>query len=86
MVCFQSSSSPQALPFGDHNDLTVSADAENVDFRNPEAFFHDINSVCGLLKIFFKELPDPLFTAKEYNAFIQAARKSLTCLPVPNFR
>jgi hypothetical protein len=46
-----------------------------LDFRNPESFFHDVNSVAGLLKQFFRELPDPLLTAEHYNDFIQAASK-----------
>lgn len=53
-----------------------------MDFRNPESFFHDVNSVAGLLKQFFRELPDPLLTAEQYPAFIEAASKSfLTIVP-----
>lgn len=48
-------------------------DASKVDFRNPENFFHDVNSVAGLLKQFFRDLPDPLLTAEHYNGFIDAA-------------
>jgi Rho GTPase-activating protein RGD1 len=47
-----------------------------VDFTNPESFYHDVNSVAGLLKQFFRELPDPLLTAQHYSDFIKAARKS----------
>jgi len=50
------------------------ADASKVDFRNPENFFHDVNSVAGLLKQFFRDLPDPLVTAEHYAEFIDAAR------------
>jgi hypothetical protein len=46
-----------------------------VDFRNPENFFHDVNSVAGLLKQFFRDLPDPLLTAEHYAGFIDAASK-----------
>jgi hypothetical protein len=46
-----------------------------VDFRNPESFFHDVNSVAGTLKQFFRELPDPLLTSEHYGSFIDAARK-----------
>ena len=46
-----------------------------MDFRNPENFFHDVNSVAGLLKQFFRDLPDPLFTRELYGSFIEAARK-----------
>ncbi|OJD21246.1 hypothetical protein ACJ73_07415 [Blastomyces percursus] len=45
-----------------------------IDFTNPENFFHDINSVAGLLKQFFRELPDPLFMNEYYAEFINAAR------------
>lgn len=61
-----------------HDDLLLTggffADPTQVDFRNPEAFHHDINSVAGLLKTFFRELPDPLFTNQHYNDFIEAAK------------
>ncbi|KAF2834268.1 Rho GTPase-like protein activator [Patellaria atrata CBS 101060] len=50
------------------------SNSANIDFRNPSAFQHDINSVAGLLKQFFRDLPDPLFTAEHYGAFIDAAR------------
>ncbi|KAG5292412.1 GTPase activating protein [Histoplasma ohiense] len=50
-------------------------DSSQVDFTNPENFFHDVNSVAGLLKQFFRELPDPLFTNKHYADFINAARR-----------
>ncbi|CAL8576198.1 Rho GTPase-activating protein [Xanthoria parietina] len=48
-------------------------DPSQVDFRNPESFFHDVNSVAGLLKQFFRELPDPLFTHHHFQNFIEAA-------------
>ncbi|KAF2867171.1 hypothetical protein BDV95DRAFT_185845 [Massariosphaeria phaeospora] len=50
------------------------SNATQVDFRNPEAFQHDVNSVAGLLKQFFRELPDPLLTLEFYTKFIEAAR------------
>ncbi|KAH9868247.1 hypothetical protein J1614_007319 [Plenodomus biglobosus] len=50
------------------------SDASQVDFRNPEAFQHDVNSVAGLLKQFFRELPDPLLTREFYSKYIDAAR------------
>lgn len=34
---------------------------------------HDVNSVAGLLKQFFRELPDPLLTFEHYTGFIEAA-------------
>lgn len=54
--------------------LTFS-DVSYVEFRNPESFFHDVNSVAGLLKQFFRELPDPLLTREHYQGFVEAARK-----------
>jgi len=51
-------------------------DSSQLDFRNPEAFYHDVNSVAGLLKQFFRDLPDPLLTREHYDGFIEAARKS----------
>lgn len=46
----------------------------NLDFRNPENFFHDVNSVAGLLKQFFRDLPDPLLTRQQYDRLIEAAQ------------
>lgn len=72
-------------------------DASQLDFRNPEAFFHDVNSVAGLLKQFFRELPDPLLTNEHYQGFIEAARidddiirrdsmhATINSLPDPNY-
>lgn len=47
--------------------------AQALDFRNPENFFHDVNSVTGLLKQFFRDLPDPLFTTEHHSSFVNAA-------------
>ncbi|RHZ57634.1 putative Rho GTPase activator (Rgd1) [Aspergillus thermomutatus] len=49
-------------------------DSSQVDFTNPESFYHDVNSVAGLLKQFFRDLPDPLFTSRYYSDFVNAAR------------
>ncbi|EED13925.1 Rho GTPase activator (Rgd1), putative, partial [Talaromyces stipitatus ATCC 10500] len=57
-----------------HMKAAFDNDSSKVDFTNPEDFFHDVNSVAGLLKQFFRELPDPLFTRQFYNDFINAAR------------
>ncbi|KAI3321670.1 RhoGAP-domain-containing protein [Xylariaceae sp. AK1471] len=46
-----------------------------LDFRNPENFFHDVNSVAGLLKQFLRDLPDPILTSENYSAFIDAAKQ-----------
>ncbi|KAL5113821.1 Rho GTPase-activating protein [Pleosporales sp. CAS-2024a] len=73
------------------------SDASQVDFRNPEAFQHDVNSVAGLLKQFFRELPDPVLTQDFYTKFIDAARMDddtmrrdsmhalINALPDPNY-
>ena len=88
MVCRQPSSLNKHL---------LCPDASQVDFRNPEAFQHDVNSVAGLLKQFFRELPDPLLTREFYNKFIDAARVDddtmrrdsmhalINALPDPNY-
>jgi hypothetical protein len=71
--------------------------APNLDFRNPANFHHDVNSVATLLKQFFRDLPDPLFTSRAYDAFIDAARvedegarrdalhQQINDLPDPNY-
>lgn len=50
-------------------------DSHQLDFRDPANFFHDVNSVAGLLKQFFRDLPDPLLTRENYQGFIEAASK-----------
>ncbi|KAL5606704.1 hypothetical protein BROUX41_003100 [Berkeleyomyces rouxiae] len=45
-----------------------------LDFRVPENFFHDVNSVTGLLKLFLRELPDPLMTRQNHQSLIEAAQ------------
>ena len=57
--------------------IDLQQDSSQVDFRNPESFYHDVNSVAGLLKQFFRDLPDPLLTREHYQAFIEAARMYL---------
>lgn len=52
-------------------------ESPHLDFRNPENFFHDVNSVAGLLKQFFRDLPDPLLTRQHYAAFIEAASECI---------
>ncbi|TQS35880.1 hypothetical protein Golomagni_03686 [Golovinomyces magnicellulatus] len=72
-------------------------DATMVDFRDPANFFHDVNSVAGLLKQFFRDLPDPLLTSEHYYSFIEAAKNEdniirrdslhaiINSLPDPNY-
>jgi hypothetical protein len=49
------------------------SDAQMVDFRNPETFFHDVNIPATLLKQFFRDLPDPLLTRAAFREFLDAA-------------
>lgn len=49
--------------------------SQSLDFRNPENFYHDVNSVAGLLKQFFRDLPDPLLTSARYSDFVEAAKQ-----------
>jgi hypothetical protein len=68
-----------------------------LDFRNPENFYHDVNSVTGLLKQFFRDLPDPLLTLEYHDSFIAAAKQDddtlrrdslhaiINSLPDPNY-
>lgn len=54
--------------------IEIGLDSSQVDFRNPESFYHDVNSVAGLLKQFFRDLPDPILTREHYSEFIEAAQ------------
>ncbi len=40
------------------------------------AFEADIHAVAGLLKRYFRELPDPLFTNEFYTSFVMGLGKS----------
>ncbi|KAJ5118622.1 hypothetical protein N7476_010978 [Penicillium atrosanguineum] len=57
-----------------HMKAVFDNDSSQVDFTNPENFYHDVNSVAGLVKQFFRDLPDPLFTTQYYTQFVDAAR------------
>jgi len=35
----------------------------------------DINAVTGVLKLYFRELPEPLFTDQQYKAFVTTVGK-----------
>lgn len=50
------------------------ADIEAVDIMD-EAWSSDINEVSGALKLWFRELPEPLLTYGLYHGFIEAAKK-----------
>lgn len=65
------------MPLNPHCTLIANGeipDSLQVDFRKPEDFFHDVNSVTSVLKSFFRELPDPLLTNALYYEFINASR------------
>ncbi|CEP11285.1 hypothetical protein [Parasitella parasitica] len=47
-----------------------SADPEQVDLEQE----HDINVITGLLKLYFRELKNPLLTFEYYDRFIEAAK------------
>ncbi|KAF3930186.1 N-chimaerin [Dactylellina cionopaga] len=49
-------------------------DPSRVDFRNPDHFFHDVNSVASALKQFLRDLPDPVLTYTLYEEFIEGAK------------
>jgi hypothetical protein len=55
--------------------LVLIADIDNTDVMSDE-WSADINVVSGALKLWFRELPEPLLTYGLYNAFIEAARES----------
>ncbi|KAI0007397.1 RhoGAP-domain-containing protein [Xylariaceae sp. FL0662B] len=79
------------------NLFDTNEEAACLDFRNPENFFHDVNSVAGLLKQFLRDLPDPLLTSEHYAAFVEAAKHDddivrrdsvhaiINALPDPNY-
>ncbi|ODV92411.1 hypothetical protein CANCADRAFT_998 [Tortispora caseinolytica NRRL Y-17796] len=44
------------------------------EFSSPDDYFNDINNVSGLLKQYFREIPDPLLTNELYSAFIEGSK------------
>jgi hypothetical protein len=40
---------------------------------NAEEHLADVNNITGVLKLWFRELPDPLFTREMYHDFINAS-------------
>jgi len=54
---------------------------DQVDFRTPAGFFGDIHAVAGVLKLYLRELPEPLLTKAYYADFMRVARMS----PFPLF-
>lgn len=62
----------------------LESSSPSLDFRNPENFYHDVNSVTGLLKLFFRELPDPLLTHEHHDSFIAAASEFSPYFHIPD--
>jgi hypothetical protein len=52
----------------------LDTDLENTDVMSDE-WSADINVVSGALKLWFRELPEPLLTYGLYHQFIEAARE-----------
>jgi hypothetical protein len=50
----------------------IDIDAVNMD---DDEWTQDISVVAGLLKQWFRELPEPLLPPHQYHAFMEAARK-----------
>lgn len=53
--------------------LNIPFSDEPFNLNDPE--WADINIVTGCLKLYFRELPDPLIPANKFKAFIDAASK-----------
>lgn len=70
-LCFasKSSSDPDSVQSG-----PTSADIDSVDLDDDA--WSDINVIASTLKLWFRELPDPLFTYALYSQFMDAARTS----------
>ncbi|ANB13929.1 Rgd1p [Sugiyamaella lignohabitans] len=49
-------------------------DAASVDLLHPTHGLNDIHSVAGALKLYFRELPDPLLTGQFHDEFVAAAK------------
>lgn len=50
------------------------ADADSVDLLHPSKELNDIHSVASALKLYMRELPDPLLTNELHREFIAAAK------------
>lgn len=59
---------------------------EKLDLNDSK--WEDIHVVTGALKMFFRELPEPLFTFSHFNDFVNAISKYICCstqfLPTPD--
>lgn len=57
-------------------------DSVNLD---SEEWISDINNVTSVLKMWFRELPDPLLTSSLHQGFVEAASKHFMLLKYSNF-
>lgn len=67
----------QSFPFrcSYHYLFTFYSDLDSVDLDSPE-WSGDINNVASVMKMWLRELPDPLLTAELQKGFIEAASGS----------
>ena len=67
-----------ALPFTMRSPVTPLIHSTDLDSVNLDAdeWASDISNVTSVLKTWFRELPDPLFTTAQHSDFMEAARKS----------
>ncbi|OQV23783.1 Rho GTPase-activating protein 32 [Hypsibius exemplaris] len=77
--------------------LRLEFDAEKVPNLLDDVFVQDIHSVASVLKLYFRELPNPLLTYQLYDLFVQAVQSAdetrllkihdvVSKLPPPHFR
>lgn len=64
--------------------LSISADIDSVNLDSEE-WISDINNVTSVLKMWFRELPDPLLTSTLHQGFVEAASKSYMLCKYGNF-
>lgn len=57
--------------------LIATSDLDSVNLDADE-WSSDINNVASVLKLWLRELPDPLLTSALYQSFVEAARKHTT--------
>ena len=46
---------------------------ENVALTSASSYDNDVNVICGLVKMYFRELDEPLLMFSNYNDFIAAS-------------
>ena len=63
----------------------ITADAEGLGLSINDPQWNDINLFAVCLKMYFQELPEPLFTYQMYTQFINVISKLCTILYVSMF-